>query len=259
IQEFTTQAYYNDNDYQKIVFLLEQQDEDGIKNGEKVSSNYNADDPNTWGNCFTWDEIDGEYRIIEIDISRQDLYGNLDLSGCTELEVLDTYMNAISNINITDTKLGRNEIKSEGLGYVSYANGVTMALIDPDDNFIIYDNCEFLYAEPKEHEEFLGWYDENGELISTESELYISDEPGTVFTAVFTGEHEPKDEEPPSGDIDGDGVLSFGDVTLLYYYLLNNDMAGFNPENLQNADMNHDGVLSVLDITLMFNILLDGV
>ena len=60
------------------------------------------------------------------------------------------------------------------------------------------------------------------------------------------------------GDADGDGELTFNDVTALYYYLLNGDMTGMTPESLAGADLNNDGVISVSDITLMFNLLLGG-
>ncbi|MBR3460760.1 MAG: dockerin type I repeat-containing protein [Clostridia bacterium] len=58
------------------------------------------------------------------------------------------------------------------------------------------------------------------------------------------------------GDIDGDGALKFDDVTLLYFYLLNDNSGSFSPESLGCADLNNDGVISIADITLMYNLML---
>ena len=91
-------------------------------------------------------------------------------------------------------------------------------------------------------------------MLSTDAEWSIKGRTEKVFIAKFTG-GEP---EIIPGDADGDGELTFNDVTVLYYYLLNGDMTGMTPESLAGADLNNDGVISVSDITLMFNLLLGG-
>ena len=53
------------------------------------------------------------------------------------------------------------------------------------------------------------------------------------------------------GDVDGDGVVTSGDITLLYNILLNDDNTG-----VANADQNGDGVITSADITAVYNILL---
>ena len=69
---FPTPEGYNDHDYQKLVAFMEQTDEDGIKNGEKCSENYDPTDPETWGtdgysiHRFQWTKTDGELRIQKI-------------------------------------------------------------------------------------------------------------------------------------------------------------------------------------------------
>ena len=45
----TVPAGYNEHDYDKCVTFLEQTDPSGEKNGEKLSSDYDPDDPETWG------------------------------------------------------------------------------------------------------------------------------------------------------------------------------------------------------------------
>ena len=40
---------YNEHDYQKCLAFLETEDENGVKNGEKLSESYDPYDPETWG------------------------------------------------------------------------------------------------------------------------------------------------------------------------------------------------------------------
>ena len=44
---YPTPDGYNDNDYQKLVTFLELVDENGVKNGEKLSGSYDPQDPAT--------------------------------------------------------------------------------------------------------------------------------------------------------------------------------------------------------------------
>ena len=53
------------------------------------------------------------------------------------------------------------------------------------------------------------------------------------------------------GDVNGDGKISSNDITVLYDYLLNNDLS-----NLVNADVNGDGNITSVDVTIVYNILL---
>lgn len=45
---YATPDGYNDHDYQKMVAFFEQTDENGVRNGEKLSENYDPTDPGTW-------------------------------------------------------------------------------------------------------------------------------------------------------------------------------------------------------------------
>ena len=61
--------------------------------------------------------------------------------------------------------------------------------------------------------------------------------------------------EPPvvavPGDVDGDGTVTAGDITLLYNILLNGDYTG-----VVNGDQDGDGSITAGDITAVYNILL---
>ncbi len=53
------------------------------------------------------------------------------------------------------------------------------------------------------------------------------------------------------GDVNGDGIVSSVDVTILYNYLLNNDETA-----MVNGDQDGDGIITSVDITIIYNILL---
>ena len=97
---YATPHGYNDHDYQKMVAFFEQTDENGVRNGEKLSEDYDPTDPETWreydgDHCrgdITWTTVAGEYRLYEIffggssnDAHPLELVGFLDVSGCTAL------------------------------------------------------------------------------------------------------------------------------------------------------------------------------
>ena len=97
---YATPDGYNDHDYQKMVAFFEQTDENSVRNGEKLSEDYDATDPGTWwkyddGYCrgsVEWTTVAGEYRLYNIffggignDALPLELVGFLDVSGCTAL------------------------------------------------------------------------------------------------------------------------------------------------------------------------------
>ena len=97
---YATPAGYNDHDYQKMVAFFEQTDENGVRNGEKLSEDYDPTDPETWWEydgdycrgIVEWTTVAGEYRLYNIffggignDALPLELVGFLDVSGCTAL------------------------------------------------------------------------------------------------------------------------------------------------------------------------------
>ena len=102
---YTVPNGYNAHDYQKLISFLELTDENGVKNGDKVSTNYNPNDPETLGNV-RWTETSPKrlyfvgyfYNIVDVT---DKLVGNLDLSGCTSLVTLRCSRNRISGINVS--------------------------------------------------------------------------------------------------------------------------------------------------------------
>ena len=137
---YATPHGYNDHDYQKMVAFFEQTDENGVRNGEKLSEDYDPTDPETWWKydgdyCrgdIGWTTVAGEYRLYEIffggigndalplelvgflDVSgctaltevRCESWGDiqlteLDVSGCAALEVLDCYGNELTELDVS--------------------------------------------------------------------------------------------------------------------------------------------------------------
>ncbi|MBR3381774.1 MAG: hypothetical protein IKG85_01875 [Clostridia bacterium] len=105
---FDTPAGYNANDYQRCAAFLEQEDESGVKNGEKLSDTYDPNDPDSWGVyvdsngnstvCFRFEEFGGEKRLVEIKANGSDLVGTMDMSGCTRLQTLNCVVNRLSGM-----------------------------------------------------------------------------------------------------------------------------------------------------------------
>ena len=79
---------------------------------------------------------------------------------------------------------------------------------------------------------------------STSLAGYVDD-----FTIYHNGELSPVVVVP--GDVDGDGVVTAGDITILYNFLLNNDDSG-----MVNGDVDGDGSITSGDVTAIYNILL---
>ncbi len=62
---------------------------------------------------------------------------------------------------------------------------------------------------------------------------------------------EPTGNNPIVGDVDGDGIVTAGDITILYNWLLNGWTHG-----MVNGDQDGDGIITANDITVIYNILL---
>ena len=236
---YPTPGGYNDNDYQKLVTFLELEDESGVRNGEKISENYDPQDPTTWEGT-TWENG----NIFQIDFYDRNLIGKLDVSNCTELVDLVCSYNQLTELDIsnntamwfldcgynqlteldvsnntalehlrcdnnqlTELDISNNtamwelscrnnqltslnlessyslsfladRVEAEGNGFIA----VNLYSVVEDDTYFGY-----VYAEPKSGSTFIGWYDENGVLLSSEAEFDISDANSTVFIAKFEG------------------------------------------------------------------------
>ena len=155
---YATPDGYNDHDYQKMVAFFEQTDENGVRNGEKLSENYDPTDPGTWWEAdgseigVEWTVDDDEYRICEIRIGSSSLgmMGNLDVSGCTGLDRLDCSENQLTEINVsgctalTDIDCSNNKLTELNVStntelYTLRCDGNQLTELDVSENTWLYE------------------------------------------------------------------------------------------------------------------------
>ena len=155
---YATPDGYNDHDYQKMVAFFEQTDENGVRNGEKLSENYDPTDPGTWWEAdgseigVEWTVDDDEYRICEIRIGSSSLgmMGNLDVSGCTSLDRLDCSENQLTEINVsgctalTDIDCSNNKLTELNVStntelYTLRCYGNQLTELDVSENTWLYE------------------------------------------------------------------------------------------------------------------------
>lgn len=155
---YATPDGYNDHDYQKMVSFFEQTDENGVRNGEKLSENYDPTDPGTWWEAdgseigVEWTVDDDEYRICEIRIGSSSLgmMGNLDVSGCTGLDRLDCSENQLTEINVSgctaltdidcsNNKLTELNVRTNTELYTLRCYGNQLTELDVSENTWLYE------------------------------------------------------------------------------------------------------------------------
>lgn len=92
---------YSTEDCEKLRAFLEIEDAYGIKNGTKLSPDYDPEAPATWSGV-EWRYVSGVLYLRKIAAYNKNLYGSLDVSGCVWLESLVCGTNGgITEINVT--------------------------------------------------------------------------------------------------------------------------------------------------------------
>ncbi|MBO4838405.1 MAG: hypothetical protein J5493_03425 [Lachnospiraceae bacterium] len=151
------------------------------------------------GNRLTRLDLSDCPQIVTLDCGNN-LLEDLDLSGCSSLSTLNAKDNNFSTLDLSDCSglrvlnLAGNHFKTIDmsacpdlhLDSLSASGSGTVACwqtIMNGNPFLL------LYAYPDEGEEFLGWYDADDTLLSTDAEWNASsvlDTLGTAVTAKFT-------------------------------------------------------------------------
>ena len=160
---WTVPEGYNAHDYNKCAAFLEQEDENGVKNGQKLNPDYDPNDPETWisdgeedlGGLFF--DLEGDYdyggdgyKLCGVFIEGFDMVGELDLAGCSCLFDLFCYNNRLTEIDLGETPIDRLII-AEGDGYVGFG---------------MLENGEWaVHAQALYNNGFDGFYDANGEML----------------------------------------------------------------------------------------------
>ncbi len=223
---------YNKEEYDTLLAFFELADENGVKNGEKCFKDYDPNQINFWGGedaySAIWNEnghleelwfvtgdpdnlmkLVGEFKLdgfAELfrfqsmfvifesmsitncpklcDIARFEATGDISVSGCAP--IYNTYLESDAGCRYEGRDvMGHSllvELTTEGSGSVAFN-----CRID-EHYFPIY-----ITATPDEGHEFLGWYDADGKLFSTENEIEISDEAigGCEGEFIYTARFEP--------------------------------------------------------------------
>ena len=236
-------AELNETDCRLVLAFLEIEDENGVKNGEKINPAYNPLDYNTWQygggtQYFSGFSFDSDGRLTDVDLCGERIHngklvGELNLEYCNELRKLVVESQNIERIELSSEldvlkiidcpELSVISAQSASVRFCTIENcpnvkwfmwnvdGALMEFADGsgrdyytldseidissegggrfdllvdsgDEN--AFDFVPFLRAVPDEGHEFLGWYDCNGELISTDLEVRFfddSDEPSPNF------------------------------------------------------------------------------
>lgn len=102
--DIPTPSGYNANDFQKMVDFLEQTDENGVKNGFKLSSDYSPYNPSTWNEYIEWVNIAGIKRIKRIGFTylpkQANIVGNLSLNNFSKLDYVNCVNTSISKLDL---------------------------------------------------------------------------------------------------------------------------------------------------------------
>ena len=301
---WTVPEGYNAHDYNKCAAFLEQTDEHGVKNGEKLSSSYDPNDPATWTYWgydgteylrFEWISEGGEFRIrninvvnyLEIDPEVQAV-GSLDVSGCTVLRTLWCNYNALTRLDVSGcTTLMYLQCCSNSLTELDVSSNTELRSLDCSGNALTeldllsntelnavncYDNplknvvlpdsplfpmqvlraegngaVGFSYSEWETFTayayqgpgaEFLGWYDDEGGVISYDSAFEASGLAVLELIARFEGGEIP-------GDMDGDSAVDISDALSILRAAMG--LITATPEQIAVCDMDGDNELTVAD------------
>lgn len=157
----------------------------------------------------------------------------LDVSANTELQYVCCCENNITEFDFTNNhNLGLDVVRAEEGGYV----GCT---VDGECNETI------VIAEPWEGYEFVGWFDENDNLITDESFYFTTGDEVTVFIARFSF-----GEQHIPGDVDANGEVDVNDAILVLRCMMG--VLELTPEQLSAADVTGDELIRLDDaITIL--------
>ena len=280
---------YDEHDYNALVNFLEQTDEDGVKNGFKLSQNYNISDPATWTGC-DWTSLNGIKFINTINMTWMGVVGTLDLSQCLHLERLECRFVHLTALNVTqcpnlelvycdnneslaaldvtqcpnlillqchNNSLATLDVtQCPNLGILYCYNNRLTVLDLTNNEYISFDRIVAegngnigisYYYDTVFHECyacrawavgdcFLGWYNEDGALLSTDTEFDFPDE--SVLIAKFS--------EAIPGDVDGNGSVNANDALAVLRAAL-----GIGADVGSAGDVNGDGVVNANDALMI--------
>ena len=148
--------------------------------------------------------------------------------------VLSCYGNALKELDLSNIEsIYTDKINADGWGTIGFDN---ILIYDEDNDW--YEPDETLFAVPAEGCEFIGWYNEDGELLSSEAE-YRPGYTDKVFIAKFTS--------GLPGDINSDGSVNANDALTVLRFAL----GSITDINNAAADVNGDGIVNANDALMV--------
>ena len=150
----------------------------------------------------------GYNQLTELDVSQNtalwllECYDNqlteLDVSNNRALTDLNCRNNQLTSLNLeANNSIAVDRVGTVGDGFIAVSIGWA-----PEYAGDIIENE--VYAEPKSGSTFVGWYDENDVLLSSETEFDISSIDNKVFIAKFEeGSTEPTPTPTPEQPVEG--------------------------------------------------------
>ena len=183
-------------------------------------------------NDLTSLSVDGLTKLYNLHCNDNRI-ASLNINGCTEITDLYCQNNRLTELDFTGIPYPYfKTVHTEGSGFVGYKCGMYVGL-------------DRASAEPKPGAEFLGWYAEDGSLISTETELLKDATDKTAVTARFTV------VAALPGDVNGDGFVNANDALLVLRSAL-----GLAPALGSEADVTGDGFVNANDALLILRVAL---
>ena len=184
----------------------------------------------------SWSELEelnaaGLAALEHLD-ARQSALKELDITGCTALNVLycnDTMLTELDTS--TCPELYFDHIRAEGGGYIGSSGGGMYGWMTA-------------IAKPSAGSEFLGWFSESGELISSELSLSENQTAERSIVARFT---EP---QPIPGDVNGSGAVDVADAVIVMRASMG--LIELTEQQFAAGDINGDGQINITDaVTLL--------
>ncbi len=174
-------------------------------------------------------------QLEKLSCSENPYIDVLDISACPALEMLNCSWTAVTVLDLSGNEsFGFDRISAQGSGSVGSANC-----------YYDYDTCELIPTQ--EHAiaggyDFIGWYTEDGELISEWWDLSLEAAGTTRIYARFPGGATP-------GDPTGDGAVGMDDALLTLRAAMG--MVQMTSGQLDACDVNGDGNVDISDALLI--------
>ncbi len=155
---WTVPAGYDAHDYDKCAAFFEITDENGVKNGFRMDSGYDPNDPETWISIdelnavfehVLWTEQNGVKYLWRIDVAFLGVVGTLELTDCPYLEYIEATGDNLDAINThgcgalrelycDNNGLGSIDVSEHPLLYKLWCDGNELTELDLSNNPLLY-------------------------------------------------------------------------------------------------------------------------